>query len=231
LRPDKPERRVRSNAAAIKSGAKKALRKLMEPLAGFACDCGLSVNEVVLLLEEGAVRNAAHRQHQKKRRINVSGIAAVTGVSRAKASLILTQDNSGVARLHDRYLSPANRILEAWHCDPRFLTAQREPAELKLFGRRGLTFESLVIQYGRGIPVRAILDELTSMGAIEVRVSQGIQAKTLVAVDRRITPQMIRALSGGLTDLLSAVSQGTQPRRNKRPEKREATRRNFTRAG
>jgi hypothetical protein len=203
----------------------------MEPLAGFACDCGLSVNEVILLLEEGAVRNAARRQYQKKRRINVSGIAAVTGVSRAKASLILTQDNSVVAQLHDRYLSPANRILEAWHCDPAFLTAEREPAELKLFGRRGLSFEALVIQYGRGIPVRAILDELTSMGAIEVRVSQGIHAKRSVAVDRRITPQMIRVLSGGLADLLSAVSQGTQPGRYKMPEKCKATRRNFTRAG
>jgi hypothetical protein len=204
---------------------------MMEPLAGFACDCGLSVNEVLLLLEEGAVRNAARRQYQKKRRINVSGIAAVTGVSRAKASLILTQDNSLVAQLHDRYLSPANRILEAWHRDPAFLTAEREPAELKLFGRRGLSFEALVIQYGRGIPVRAILDELTSMGAIEVRVSQEIHAKTSIAVDRRITPQMIRVLSGGLADLLSAVSQGTQPGRYKMPEKRKATRRNFTRAG
>jgi Family of unknown function (DUF6502) len=203
----------------------------MEPLAGFACDCGLSVNEVILLLEEGAVRNAARRQYQKKRRVNVSGIAALTGVSRAKASLILTQDNSDVAQIHDRYLSPANRVLEAWHGDPRFLTAQREPAELKLFGRRGLTFESLVIRYGRGIPVRAILDELTSMGAIEVRVSQGIRAKASVAVDRRITPRMIRALSSGLADLLSAAARGTQPTRNKRPEKRKASRRNFTRAG
>jgi hypothetical protein len=230
LRPDKPARLTASHAAAVKSGARTALQKLMEPLAGFARDCGLSVNEVILLLQEGAVRSAARQQYQKERRTNISGIAAMTGISRAKASRILREDCSAAAELHDRYLSPINRILKAWYSDPKYLTAEREPAELKLYGR-GLTFESLVNQYGRGLPVRAILDELTRIDAIDLRASQGIHPRTSVAVDRRITAQMFRVLGRGAVDLFFAVSQETRPGVSKTPKMHSDRRRNFRRAG
>ena len=200
----------------------------MEPLAGLACDCGLSVNEVILLLREGAVRGAARRQHQKERRINISSIAASTGISRAETSRILRQSYSGADQIDDRHLSPTSRVLKAWHCDPKFQTAKRGPAELKLFGR-GLSFESLVRQYGRGIPVRAIFDELTRIGAIEVSTSQRISPKISVAVDRRIKPQMIKLFSSGAADLLSLVSQAPRLRVSESPKGRSARRRNLRR--
>ena len=230
LRPDKPARRTKSNAATVKSDARSAIEKLMEPLAGFACDCGLSANETILLLREGAVRSAARRQYQSRRRVSISGIAAMTGISRAEASRILRQDYPAAAQIRDRTLSPANRILKAWHSDARFLTAERAPAELKLFGR-GLTFESLVNQYGRGIPVRAILDELTRIGAIELRASQGIYPRTSVAVDQRITPQMIKVFGSGAADLFSPVSRATGLTMGKRPKENSDRRRNLRRDG
>jgi Family of unknown function (DUF6502) len=228
LRHEKQARHKKLNTAGAQSGAKAALQKLMEPLAGFACDCGLSVNEVILLLREGAVRSAARRQCQGGRRINISGIAATTGISRAEASRTLRQSYSAAGRMGDRHLSPTNRILKAWHCDPKFLTAKQEPAELKLFGR-GLTFESLASKYGRGLPVRAIFDELTRIGAIELRASKGIVPKISVAVDRRITPQMIEVFSSGVADLLSVVSRAPHRGVKKSLTVRSPRRRNLRR--
>lgn len=48
-----------------------------------------------------------------------------------------------------------------------------------------------------------MFDQLTRIGAIEIRASQEVFPRMSVAVDRRITPQMIKAYGGWATDLLS----------------------------
>jgi hypothetical protein len=221
-------RRIESNAVAVRAGAIKALQKLLEPLAGFAIDSGLSVSEVNLLLRVAAVRSAARRQYENGQHKNISGIAAMTGVSRAEVSRILRDDFIAADQMSDRHLNPANKILRAWHRDQRFLTAKGRPAELKLYGR-GVTFESLVNQYGRGIPVRAIFDELTCSGAIEQRSPQRIYPKMSVLVDRRITPKMMGQLSPGAADIGPAASKALRPRVMKTPGERAARRRNLRR--
>jgi hypothetical protein len=179
------------------------LRKLFEPLSRLAFDCGLSVKELNSMLREAAVRSAAGRQLEDERRINISGIAATTGISRGEISRILKNDEIATDERGNGRQNPINQILAAWHTDTKFLTANRHPAELDLYGR-GSTFESLVRRHGRGIPVRAIFDELTRIGAVELSVSQKISPKMSVAVDRRITPEVIEAFGCWATDLLSA---------------------------
>lgn len=201
MRPEKVARPRKPNGTGIQIAARKALWKLLEPVSGLASDCGLSISEVNSILREAAVRGAAGRQLEHEKRINISGIAATTGVSRAEISRILKEGHAPEL-IDDRHQNPANRILAAWHRDPRFLTSNRLPAALKLYGR-GATFESLVRQYGRGLPTRAVFDQLTRIGAIELLASQEVSPKMSVAVDPRITPQMIKAYGGWATDLLS----------------------------
>jgi hypothetical protein len=161
------------------------------------------VKELNSMLREAAVRSAARRQFEDERRINISGIAATTGISRGEISRILKNGETATDRVGNGRQNPINRILAAWHNDTKFLTANRHPAELDLYGR-GSTFESLVRRHGRGIPIRAIFDELTRIGAVELSVSQKISPKMSVAVDRRITPEVIEAFGSWATDLLSA---------------------------
>jgi hypothetical protein len=240
LRPQKVARPRKPNGTGIQVAATKALRKLLEPLSGLALDCGLSIGEVNSILREAAVRGAAGRQLEDEKRINISGIASATGVSRAEISRILREGNPAPELIDDRHQNPANRILAAWHRDPRFLTSNRLPAALKLYGR-GPTFESLVRQYGRGLPTRAVFDQLTRIGAIELRASQEVSPKMSVAVDRRITPQMIKAYGGWATDLLStklldvtksdaSASKAAKPRTMKSTIYHSRGRRNFRRA-
>jgi hypothetical protein len=202
LRPEKVARPRKPNGTGVQVAARKALRKLLEPLSGLAFDCGLSISEANSILREAAVRGAAKRQLEDKKRINISGIAAATGVSRGEISRILRDGHAARELIDDRHQNPANRILAAWHRDPRFLTSNRLPAALKLYGR-GATFEFLVRKYGRGLPTRAVFDQLTRIGAIELRASQQVSPKMSVAVDRRITPKMIKAYGDWAADLLS----------------------------
>jgi Family of unknown function (DUF6502) len=188
----------------VRGVARKALSQLFEPLAGFVIDAGLSTRELHSILREAVVRSVAARQIETTHRINISGIAATTGIPRAEISRILKSNANTYAQSTNRQDKSTNRILAAWHGEPKFTNSDGQPADLKLYGR-GATFESLVKSHGRGIPTRAVLDELIRARAVEVLSSQKIRAKASFAVDRGITPQAVRAFGDRATELLLAM--------------------------
>lgn len=167
---------------------------MLRPLAAFACDCGLSMIEVNTIFRKAAVQSAAARQLEVSNRVNNSGIAVMTGIPRGEVSRILSSiGRSDVVAVEGRQ-NIASRILSAWHCDPEFLTASRLPRDLKIFGH-GATFERLVKVYGQGIPIRAILDELKRVGAIQLLTSsQTILPKMRFAINPRVTIKKIKTL-------------------------------------
>jgi Family of unknown function (DUF6502) len=179
---------------------------MLEPLTGFVFDSGLSIKEFHAILRAAAVRSVATRQLEVSRRVNISGISASTGISRAEISRILKSGPKSAEENSDRDQQSTNRILSAWRQDPKFTTPNGQPADLKIYGR-GATFESLVKLHGRGIPTRAMLDELTRTRAIELRSAQTIRLKTAVAVDRGMTPQVVKAFGDRVTELMSTLLQ------------------------
>jgi len=196
---------MNSKRKDLRTIAKRALLQLLEPLAGFVIDTGLSTNELYSILRQAAVRSVANRQLEIFGRVNISGIAATTGIPRAEISRILKlsakPDEPTPAY---RKQKSTNRILMAWHQVPKFTDANGQPADLKMYGR-GATFESLVRSYGRGIPTRAVLDELMRTHTVEVLSSQRIRAKAPVAVDRGVSPEVIEAFGDRATELLSTL--------------------------
>ena len=195
-----------TRATDVRAVARKALVQLLEPLAGFVLDSGLSVHELNSILREAAVRTVAAKQREVARRVNISGIAASTGIPRAEISRILKITTSRLRHVTDRHHQSTNRVLAVWHQDPKFTTPSGHPADLKIYGR-GATFDALVRGHGRGIPTRAMLDELTRTDAAEVLSSQLIRVKTSVAVDRGVTSQVIKSFGQRATELLSTMLQ------------------------
>jgi hypothetical protein len=170
----------------------------------------LSISEVNLILRTAAVQSAATRQLEYSNRVNIAGISALTGIPRGEVSRILNSRKGLTGALQGRQ-NIANRILSAWHCDPDYLTAGRRPRGLKIFGV-GPTFESLVKTYGQGIPIRAILDELKRVGAIELLTSsQKILPKMPLAINSRITYERIRVLDATTEDLLVCLLSPSDP--------------------
>jgi hypothetical protein len=178
----------------------------MEPLAGFVLDAGLSVQDFTSIFREAAVRSIAARQLEAKRKINISGIAASTGITRTEISRILKSVSKSPDQKLQLRQQSTNRILAAWHQDPRFTTPNGQPAELKIYGR-GATFEALVKSNARGLPIRALLDELIRVDAIEVRPAQVVRVKTFFAVDRGVTPDIVQSFGDRATELLSTMLQ------------------------
>jgi hypothetical protein len=203
---DSAQRAKISNAESIQEAARKSLTKLFRPLSTFALDCGLSISEANLILRTAAVQSAAVRQLENSNRVNISGIAAITGIPRGEVSRILNRSGSLTIRAIKGRQNIASKILSAWHCDPNYLTVSRRPRNLKIFGG-GPTFESLVRRYGQGIPTRAVLDELKHVGAIQLLTSsQKILPKMPLAVNPRITYKKIRDLDAAMGDLFLCLS-------------------------
>ncbi len=197
---DKDQRRY----ATVRVAAIKALSDLLEPLAGFVVDAGLSARDVQSLFRVAAIRSVANRQREVSHRINISGIAASTGIPRGEISRILKLPVTSRSVVTDPRQQATNRILAVWHYDPKYTNSNGQPADLRIFGS-GPTFDSLVRRHGRGIPTRAMLDELARIGSIDVISSERVRVKTLLALDRGISPQAVKAYGDRATELLSTM--------------------------
>jgi hypothetical protein len=193
----------RSNVADVQIAARKAIAKILKPLSELALISGISVSELNSILRQSAIRGVAAQQINDASRINISGIAAVTGISRSEISRTL---KSSPREFHTAEFSQTltNAILSAWYCDPRFLTAARQPRDLKMYGS-GSTFESLVKKHGRGIPTRAIFDELVRMGAIGMRGSQEVFPRRSVAIGQRLAIRGISTIGATVSELFNST--------------------------
>ena len=155
------------------------------------------------ILRTAAVQSAAARQLEGGSRVNISGIAAVTGIPRGEVSRLLRSGGSPTAGTTEHQQNVMSRILSAWHRDARYVTAGRRPRSLKIFGE-GLTFESLVGIYGHGIPVRAVLDELTRVGAIQLLTpSQKVFPKMSLPINPHLTQRKIGDIDATVDQLFS----------------------------
>lgn len=196
------EQRKRPKVDDVPAAARKALRTLLEPLAGFMLETGLSVHEFEQLFRISAVRSAADRQKELTGRLSISGIAALTGIPRAEISRILKKKNLESSPELQRHA--ANRILSAWHEDPKYEDNSGAPAVLSIFGANP-SFDSLVRVNGRGIPTRAMLDELVRTGSVEVLSARRVRVKSLVAVSHGVGPLAVSAFGDTAAELMDTM--------------------------
>ena len=220
--------------------ARSTISRVLDPLVKFAIDAGISVKEIEELLRGRAVQVVANKQTEKRNRLNLSGIAATTGLSRTEVAKILKGSTS--ESKHDKQSNQlTNRVLRAWHEDPKYIDSSRKPLTIDIFGR-GVSFESLVRSYGRGIPVRALLDELIDTDAVEIIGDEMVRAKSNIAILRGLQPKMIESFGDRAAELLESMLEnlretaqpkfvGTVEARNVHPDTVALIRREVTKRG
>lgn len=186
----------------VKEATVAALKRLLDPLLDLMFDAGVTVQEFNRIARDRAVRIATKRLVRESGRESKSRVAIMTGLPRSEVTKIMSADDSSTAA-PDHH--PARRVLAAWHDDPRFLTPNGYPAVLPIFGKKH-SFEHLVDRYGTGIPVRAMLDELMQLGAVERLEDQKIAAKSRVPVMTGLTGRSIAALGERGRDLLTTLA-------------------------
>lgn len=184
-----------------------ALKHVIDPLLELMFDAGVTVQEFNNLLRNSAVRTATSRVVKECGRNSKSRVAIMTGLPRSEVTKILNSFDLASKTTLGQH--PARRVLAAWYDNPRFLGATGEPAVLPIFGRKR-SFERLVSIHGAGIPVRAMLDELTQIDAVERLADQKVRAKSRVPILTGLTTNAIAAVGERCGDLLQTLTKNVR---------------------
>jgi hypothetical protein len=187
----------------LKEATMIALKRVVNPLVDLMFDAGITVREFGQLTRESAVRNAARRVTRELGRDSKSRVAIITGLPRSEVARILRSDDISPGRRLGQH--PVRKVLTAWFDNPRFLDASGDPAILSIFGKRR-SFEQLVARHSGGIPVRAMLDELTRIEAVERLSDQRVKAISRVPILSGLTSNAIAVIGERAGDLLETLT-------------------------
>jgi Family of unknown function (DUF6502) len=186
----------------IREAAVDALKHVVDSLLELMFDSGVTVQQFNYLLRDRAVRVATRRVIKDSGRNSRSRVAIITGLPRSEVTRISASPDSYTKTKLGQH--PARRVLAAWFDDPQFLTPAGEPATLPIFGKRR-SFDHLVYKYGSGIPVRAMLDELIQLGAVEPVADQRVRPKSRVPISVGLTADALDAIGERCGDLLQTL--------------------------
>jgi Family of unknown function (DUF6502) len=187
----------------LKEATIAALKRVLDPLVDLMFDAGVTVHEFSQLVRESAVLTAARRVSKENGRHSKSRVAIITGLPRSEVARILSLNDASPAKRLG--LHPARKVLAAWFDDPRFLAANGDPAVLPIFGKRR-SFEHLVSMQSGGIPVRAMLDELTQIDAVERLSDQRVKVKCRIPIFTGLTGGAIAVIGERTKDLLETLT-------------------------
>jgi hypothetical protein len=187
----------------LKQAAIGALKRVVDPMIDLMFDTGVTVHEYCTLVRESAVRAAARRVSKEIGRDSKSRVAIMTGLPRSEVARILRSGDASAAKRYGQH--PGRRVLAAWFDDPRFLTPHGDPAVLPIFGKR-CSFEQLVAMHSGGIPVRAMLDELIQIHAVEQLSDQRVRARSRIPILTGLTAGAISAIGERTRDLLETLT-------------------------
>ncbi len=187
----------------LKEATIVALKQIIDPLANLMFDAGVTVHEFSQLVRDRAVRIAAKRVSMESGRGSQSRVAIITGLPRSEVARILKSGELTPKKRLGQH--PARKVLAAWYDDPRFLAINGDPAVLPIFGKRR-SFEQLVAMHSRGIPVRAMLDELTQIDAIERLADQRVKAKSRIPILTGLTSSAVAVIGERGRDLLDTLT-------------------------
>ncbi len=187
----------------LKEATIVALKRVVDPLIDLMFDAGVTVHDFSQIVRERAVRSAAERVSKESGRDSKSRVAIITGLPRSEVARILESDDVSPTKRLGQH--PARKVLAAWFDNPRFLAANGDPAVLPIFGKRR-SFEQLVSMHSRGIPVRAMLDELTQIDAVERLEDQRVRAKSRIPVLTGLTAGAIAVIGERTRDLLDTLT-------------------------
>jgi hypothetical protein len=174
-------------------------------------DSRVTVREFTQLLREIAVSKAGSRISSETGHSNKSRVSILTGLPRSEVTRLLKKPSSLV--LSETVHHPTRKVLSAWFDDSAFLTNEGDPAVLPVFGKRR-SFERLVDKHGGGVPVRAMLDELTRINALEWLAGQRIRPRNRIPMMTGLTATSISMMGERGRNLLQTLMANAHATRN-----------------
>lgn len=179
-----------------------AVARMLRPLVRILLRHGMSFAEFSEYAKKVYVDVADEDFQLSGRKQTTSRISILTGLTRKEVQRLRTlEDGDDEAELK-RY-NRAARVISGWVRDHRFADAEGEPAVLPLEGAKA-SFTALVRAYSGDMPVRALLDELVRVGAVEV-TDGGVRLLQAAYVPAGGPSDKLHILGADVADLIATI--------------------------
>lgn len=146
------------------------------------------------------VANAEFAIHGKKQ--TVSRIAILSGLTRKEVQRLLRPTDS--KSIADEEYHRGSRVITGWLRDPKYGDGKGHPRPLLMDGR-GASFSALVKTYSGDIPVRAVLDELSRVGAVKQLKDGRICLVSRGYIPQKSSADKLQVLGTDTADLIATI--------------------------
>jgi len=169
---------------------------------------GIGYPQFAELAKQAFLQEAQAERDNRGRAANLSRVAIKTGLSRKEVArlskrLLDTGKTISSMRMVDSQSLHAERVLQLWHADPRFVDRRGAPKELP-FTEGDVTFGALVKTAGGDLPAGAVRAELLAAAAV-VEAEDG----ALRPIKRHFVPADVgEELLVGFTHMIIPVLEG-----------------------
>ena len=181
-----------------------AILRLLRPLVRILLRNGVSYSTFADYAKWVYVDVASSQEFSiKGRKQSTSRVSVITGLSRKEVMRVRKlpkPDDSASAERYNR----AARVIAAWRRDKSFQDAEGRPALLPMAGP-GASFSELVKRFSGDIPVRATLDELIRVGAVERLEDGRISLLTRTYTPAGSDADKLHILGTDVTHLISTI--------------------------
>lgn len=140
-----------------------AVYRLLRPLARVMLRHGMAYGSFAELARKAFVEESLDQLRRSGKRSSISGVAAMTGLTRKEAARLASFDIEAGNASDQRY-NRAVRVITAWAIDPRFVDKKGRPRVLAAEGKN--SFATLVKEYSGDVPPAAMLATLESSGTV-----------------------------------------------------------------
>lgn len=178
----------------VKQALLAAYRHLLTPLVRILLRNGISYLEFAEVARQVFVDVAGRDFTLPKRKISLSRIAIMTGLSRKEVAR-LAREGQHLKRISEvGDLNRVTRVLQGWYTDGDFTGPYGVPLDLPFEeGGRKPSFSELVRRYSGDMPARAMLDELVRVAAARIESDSGfIRVLSRSYIPEKLAPESIR---------------------------------------
>jgi len=180
-----------------------ALAKLLRPLVRLLLKHSFPYSAFESIAKRVYVETAMEDFALPGKKPSISRAAILTGLTRKDVNLLLAEPSSR-ADVSTMHYNRAARVLTAWVREPRFAAADGAPQPLPMDGADG--FAELVRCHGGDVPVRAVLDELQRVGAVQMLVDGRVGLRQRAFVPHESMVQKLGILGTDVGELIETIT-------------------------
>jgi hypothetical protein len=189
----------------------RAVVTLLKPLVRLVLKRGMAFGQFSELLKRAYVEVAQEDFAVPGRKLTISRVAVLTGLTRKEAKRVLEADGDDPSAGSRRRINRAARVVSAWVSESDYHDRRGAPASLPFEHEEDPSFSSLVQEHGADVTARAVLDELLRVGAVEHLKDGRIRLVERAYIPQADEGEKLEILGTDVADLIASIEHNLEP--------------------